>query len=131
MCIINYFHTRGPGGMALPVVFIGALYIYLAISLQVLARKTGTKHGWMGWIPFLNLYLLCKIAGKPGWWLFMLLIPFVNLFFGIIVFMAIAEARHKPFWWGILIAIPVLRAAVPGYLAFSGPKAPVQTSAAG
>jgi len=127
----HFLQNHGPGGMVLPVLLGLALYIYLAICLQVLAKKTGTKNGWMGWVPILNIYLFCKIGGKPGWWLVLLLIPFVNVFFGIIVFMAIAEARDKPYWWAVLIAIPVVRVIVPGYLAFSGPKTPVQASAGG
>jgi hypothetical protein len=43
----------------------------------------------------------------------------VNLVIGIIVWMAIAEARGKPSWWGILLIVPVVNIIVPGSLAFS------------
>jgi hypothetical protein len=85
----------------------------------------------MAWVPVLNLYLLCKIADKPGWWIVFTPIPFVNVFFGILVFMAIAQTRSKPYWWGILIAIPLVRFIVPGYLAFSGPERVTEAAAAG
>ena len=85
----------------------------------------------MAWVPVLNVYLLCTIGGKPGWWTVLLFIPVVNVFFAILVFMAIAETRGKPFWWGVLIAVPLARAVVPGYLAFAGPKVTLQASPAG
>ena len=46
-----------------------------------------TKAGKPGWaiiIPIFNLYVFLKIAGKPGWWVILLLIPVVNIIFGII-----------------------------------------------
>lgn len=128
--VFYFLHGHGLGGMAVPVIFGVALYLYVAICLYALARKTGTNHAWMAWIPVLNVYLLCTIGGKPGWWTALLFIPVVNVFFAILVFMAIAEARSKPYWWGVLIAIPLIRAVVPGYLAFSGSKGAIQASAA-
>jgi len=124
MHMFRSFPHHGSDNMLLPIVFMLAVYIYLAICLQVLAKKTGTKNGWMGWIPILNFYLFCKIGRKPGWWMVLLFIPFVNIFFAVLVFMTIAEMREKPNWWGVLIAVPLVRFVVPGYLAFSGPKQP-------
>lgn len=100
--------------------FVVVVYCYFAICLQAMARKTGTPGGWMGWVPILNVYLLCKIAGRPGWWLLLFLIPIVNIVVGIFVWMAAAEACGKPGWVGILIIIPVVGLFVPGYLAFAG-----------
>ena len=97
-----------------------AIYVYLAVCLQTIARKTGTEHGWLAWIPIANAYLMCKVAGKPGWWLLLFLIPIVNIIFMVIVWMGIAEARDKKGWLGILMIVPIANLIVPGYLAFSG-----------
>ena len=97
-----------------------AIYVYLAICLQTIARKTGTEHGWLAWIPIANAYLMCKVAGKPGWWLLLFFIPIVNIVFMVIVWMGIAEARDKKGWLGILMIVPIANLIVPGYLAFSG-----------
>ena len=59
------------------LIFI-AIYAYFAYSLQVIAEKTKTKDTWLAWIPIANLYLMAKIAKKPGWWLILLLIPVVG-----------------------------------------------------
>jgi len=92
--------------------------VYLAICLQVLAKKTGTENGWMAWIPIANIFLMINIAKKPLWWFVLILIPIVNIVIGVILCMAIAERRGKENWIGILVIVPVIGIAVPGYLAF-------------
>ena len=99
--------------------FIIAYYVYTAICLMMIAKKTGTANGWMAWIPIANIILMLQLAKKPIWWIILLLIPLVNIVIGIIVWMKIAEARGKPSWWGILLIVPGVNLIVPGYLAFS------------
>jgi hypothetical protein len=100
-------------------VFFIAFYAYFAVALQTMAKKTNTPNGWMAWIPLLNVYLLLKVGGKPGWWLILLLIPLVNIVILIMVWMAVAERLNKPSWVGILMIIPGANVIVPGYLAFA------------
>lgn len=101
------------------LVFIAVFYVYLALTLQTIARKTNTENGWLAWIPIVNIVLMCNIAKKPVWWIILFFIPLVNLVIGIILWMGIAEARNKPGWWGILLIVPVVGIIVPGYLAWS------------
>jgi hypothetical protein len=96
-----------------------AVYSYLALSVQIIARKAETPNDWFAWIPIANIFLLVAIAKKPLWWFFLLMIPFVNVVIVILVWMSIAEAVGKPSWWGILTLIPIVGFVVPGYLAFS------------
>lgn len=96
-----------------------ASYVYVALTLQVIANKTGTSDAWMAWVPILNGYLMCKIAGKPGWWVVLFFIPFVNLVITVLVWMGIAEARHKPAWLGVLMLVPIANLVIPAHLAFS------------
>ncbi len=93
-------------------------YIYIAVCLQVLAKKTAVKNGWMAWVPIANIFLMINLAKKPLWWFILILIPFVNIVIGILLWMAIAERRNKPNWVGVLIIVPLVGIAVPGYLAF-------------
>jgi len=115
-----------PGGLLamsgfLVICFVLALvgYVYMALALQTIATKTNTENSWLAWIPIANVVLMLNIGRKPLWWIVLLLIPLVNIVVGIIVWMAIAEARGKPGWWGILVIIPVIGVIVPGYLAWS------------
>ncbi|MGD0009783.1 MAG: DUF5684 domain-containing protein [Terriglobia bacterium] len=96
-----------------------AFYVYIALALQTIAKKTNTENGWLAWIPVANIFLMLNIAKKPLWWFILCLIPLVNIVIIIIVWMAIAEARGKPSWWGILMIVPVVNLIVPGYLAWA------------
>lgn len=66
--------------------FFGFALFSLAIALFVIVAqwKVYEKAGQPGWaciIPFYNMYILLKIAGKPGWWLLLMLIPLVNIIY--------------------------------------------------
>ena len=128
-CIVKgegwgWFSLIGLGGFIgwyfwLYLILWFALYIYLALSLQVLAEKTNTPNGWLAWIPIANIFLMLQISQKPLWWFVLLLIPIVNIVIGIIIWMKIAERVGKPSWFGVLLIVPVIGIAIPGYLAFS------------
>jgi len=119
------FAQEVPGGEALEplyiaiMVIVGLVYLYFALALQVIARKTGAEHGWWAWIPILQILLSLKVARKPTWWIIPCLVPYLNFVMLILVWMGIAEARKKPSWWGILLIVPVLNLVVPGYLAWA------------
>jgi uncharacterized membrane protein len=101
------------------LVIFAVFYVYFALALQTIAKKTNTENAWLAWIPIVNIILMLNIAKKRLWWFILLLIPLVNIVIGIIVWMAIAEARGKPNWWGILMIVPVVNLIVPGYLAWA------------
>lgn len=95
------------------------VYIYMSLALQTIAKKTNTPNGWLAWIPIANIILMLNISKKPWWWIFLFLIPLVNVVFTVIVWMGIAEARNKPNWWGIMLIVPLVNVIVPGYLAWA------------
>ena len=95
-------------------------YIYFSFCLAKMAEKTKTPNSWFAWLPILNIYLTCKVAGKPGIWVLWLLIPVINIIPSIILPFAIVERLKKPAWWGILMFLPITNTALPGILAFSG-----------
>ena len=94
-------------------------YIWMAICGQTIARKTNIPNGWLAWIPIANVYLLCKIAGRSGWWTLAVFVPLLNIVMMIIWWWSVAEKRNKPGWLGILMIIPVVNFIVLGILAFS------------
>ena len=76
------------------------LLLYLGIVVLVIAGvwKVFTKAGQPGWaaiIPIYNIYILTKIAGKPGWWLLLFFIPVVNFVIAILVAIDVAKAFGK------------------------------------
>jgi hypothetical protein len=88
---------------------IGAI-IGLLIAVIVIASmwKIFTKAGEPGWaaiIPIYNLIVLLKIAGRPLWWILLLLIPFVNLIVVILVYIDLARKFGKGAGYGIGLAL--------------------------
>jgi hypothetical protein len=72
----------------------------LAIIVVVIAGmwKAFEKAGQPGWaclIPIYNFYVMIKIAGKPGWWLLMMLIPVVNIVYYIWTINMISKSFGK------------------------------------
>ena len=70
--------------MAVLALLLFIIYFGLVIFLIAAQWKIYSKAGQPGWaciIPIYNLYVLTKIIGKPGWWVVMFFIPFVNIIF--------------------------------------------------
>lgn len=97
------------------------LFLYLLFSLCIykIAKKTGVEQAWLAWIPVVQVVPFVQSAGKPLWWILLLLVPLLNVVAGILLWMAIAERRGKPAWVGLLVLIPFVGLLVPLYLAFS------------
>jgi hypothetical protein len=89
-----------------PVTMVIGLLI--ALVLIVAMWKVFTKAGQPGWasiIPIYNLYVWCKIVGRPGWWILLMLIPFVNIIVGIILCIDMAKSFGKGAGFGIGLAL--------------------------
>ncbi len=85
------------------------LVIELALIVVVVAGmwQTFVKAGQPGWavlIPIYNIVVLMQIAGKPVWWILLMLIPLVNFVVSIIVMVAVAENFGKGTGFGIGLA---------------------------
>src|ERR1044072_5373646 len=104
-------------------------YLYFSITLMIIARKSHTPNAGLAWIPLLNLLLMCQIARRSGAFILLMLIPLVNIFALVIIWMAIAEVRGKPSWTGAMILIPGLGLLVPAYLASGESKNPQSPTA--
>jgi hypothetical protein len=102
------------------VVYI-VLYVFFAYCLARMAVKTGRAFGSsfiLAIIPIANIYLLFKMAGKPGWWLILMLVPIVNVVMLIIAWIEIMRKLGYPGWWVILLFIPVVNLIIFLILAF-------------
>jgi len=82
--------------------------VLIALLLIVAMWKVFTKAGQPGWasiIPIYNLYIWCKIVGRPWWWIILMLIPFVNFIIGIILCIDLAKSFGKGAGFGIGLAL--------------------------
>lgn len=71
-----------------------AICVLIFASFWVVFNKAG-QPGWGCLIPIYNVYLMCKIGGKPGWWTILLLIPLVNIVVYFIVLIGVAKNFGK------------------------------------
>src|SRR5215217_6816934 len=81
--------------------------LLIALLLIVAMWKVFTKAGQPGWasiIPIYNLYIWCKIVGRPGWWIILMFIPFINMIIGIILCIDMAKSFGKGAGFGIGLA---------------------------
>ena len=82
--------------------------LLIALLLIIAMWKVFTKAGQPGWasiIPIYNLYIWCKIVGRPGWWIILMLIPFVNFVICIILCIDMAKSFGKGAGFGIGLAL--------------------------
>ena len=107
--------TTTPAPTISPIFMI----IWLAVVVLMIASmwKIFTKAGQPGWaslIPIYNIYVWCKIVGRPGWWVLLFFIPFVNFVIAIILGIDLAKSFGKGVGFGIgiillgIIFLPIL-----------------------
>jgi hypothetical protein len=95
------FETTAPQAPS-PIIMIVSLVI--AVLMIAAMWKVFTKAGQPGWaaiIPIYNFYVMCKIAGRPGWWLLLMLIPFVNFIIWIVLCIDIAKSFGNGVGFGL------------------------------
>lgn len=91
----------------------GCVMLFFIASMWKVFTKAG-RPGWAVLVPIYNLVVMLQIAGKPVWWVLLLLIPIVNIVVAIMMYIAIAQAFGKGVGFGLglaflgLIFIPIL-----------------------
>ncbi|MBP7821142.1 signal peptidase I [Candidatus Saccharibacteria bacterium] len=100
-------------------IMLYSFFVLALIVLQIIAYwKIFTKAGYAGWksiIPIYNLWVLCEIVGRPGWWgltPILLVIPFVNIIaiipviiLMIIVSLDLGKSFGKDTVWSVFLLI--------------------------
>jgi len=95
-------------GLAMAGVGMVMLLFWLAVvAVFVIAFwKVFTKAGQPGWaaiVPIYNAYILTQIAGRPGWWVLLMLIPFVNIVISLILAIDIAKSFGQSPVFGVVM----------------------------
>lgn len=78
----------------------GFILFALAVTVIIIAAmwkvfEKAHQPGWAAIIPIYNLYIMTKIAGKPGWWVLMFFIPLINYIFVIWLYNMISKSFGK------------------------------------
>lgn len=96
---------------ALPLTF---MLLMLAVCVLIIAaqwiifQKAG-QAGWKCLVPFYNAYILMQIAGKPGWWMFLLFIPLVGVAIMLFAMLSLAKKFGRSELFGVgLLLLPMI-----------------------
>ena len=125
---VEYSYSASGQGQAPGPLFCDLLSAF-TILMIVAWWKIFTKAGQPGWaciVPIYNLYVWCKIVGRPWWWILLMLIPFVNFIILIILIIDLAKSFGKGVGFGIgLLLLPVIFFPILGFgsAQYQGPTA--------
>jgi hypothetical protein len=93
--------------------------LLMAVILIAALWRIFTKAGQPGWasiVPIYNYYVMLKVVGRPGWWLILLLVPFVNIIVWAIVQLDLSKAFGKGLGFAIgLVLLPGLFHMILGF----------------
>ena len=116
-------HGKPPG----PVFWICyTVYTILIIAAWWKIFSKAGQPGWAAIIPIYNLYVWCKIVGRPWWWILLMLIPLVNFIILIILFIDLAKSFGKGVGFAIgLILLSIIFFPILGFgsATYQGPSA--------
>ena len=80
-------------GVLFSMIFLAAM-VFLIASFWKVFTKAG-QPGWASIIPIYNAIVWLRIAGRPGWWIILLLIPIVGFVIAIVVSIDFAKKFGK------------------------------------
>lgn len=80
-------------GIGMVIFYLILTIFYLVCSIKIF-QKAG-QAWWKAVIPIYSAYVQIKFVGRPGWWLILLLIPFVNIVVGIVVLHDLSKSFGK------------------------------------
>lgn len=95
---LNTASEQAPSPLGLLIAL--AILVFFIAAMWKVFTKAG-KAGWLVLIPFVNVYTLLKIAGRPGWWLILFIIPVVNFIISILVSLDLAKSFGKGAGFGL------------------------------
>ncbi len=112
---MDYSYSYSYSGQLPP--WVGLIWLALVVFFVYCGWKLFAKANQPGWavlVPIYNIYILLKIAGKPGWWLVLYLIPLVNMIVAVIVMynLSLRFGKGIGYTFGLLflgfIFVPIL-----------------------
>jgi uncharacterized membrane protein YoaK (UPF0700 family) len=95
------------------IIFAIATAVIEVVGAWFMFEKAG-EPGWAAIIPIYNYLIAIKIAGKPWWYILLLLIPIVNVVIIIVTLHGISKSFGKGGWFTVglfflrWIFIPIL-----------------------
>lgn len=70
------------------------ILVLIHFGLWKMFIKAG-RPGWEALIPFYREYIITKLTGRPSWWVILLIIPILNIFIGITLYIDFVKSFGK------------------------------------
>ena len=100
-----------------------AITVLIVVAMWKIFSKAG-QPGWAAIIPIYNLFVWCKIVGRPAWWILLLLICFPIFYIILCIDLAKSFGKGIGFALGLIflsiIFFPILAF---GSATYQGPSA--------
>lgn len=119
-------------------VFMLAIIAFSIVVMWKIFTKAG-RAGWESLVPIYNIYVNLLIVGRPGWWLLLFFIPFVNIVIALLLAIDLAKSFGKSTTFGVialflfsLVGYAILAFGSAKYVgpsASQAPQAPAEPSA--
>src|SRR5690606_27429814 len=74
------------------------ILVLIHFGLCMMFVKAG-RPGWEALIPFYREYIITRLTGRPAWWIVLLLIPIVNIFIAITIYIDFVKSFGKRSFW--------------------------------
>lgn len=87
-------------------IIFAVLTIVALYGLWLLFKKAG-KQGWESIVPFYREYVMAELTGRPAWWVFLLLVPIVNIFIFYGLYLDLLKSFGKRRFWETAAAVLV------------------------
>lgn len=98
------------GALGGAIAAMGGMFLLVMLAIVVVliigVWKTFTKAGQPGWasiVPIYNVYIMTKIAGRPGWWVLLFFVPIANFVVAIVLAIDIAKSFGQSAVFGVLL----------------------------
>jgi hypothetical protein len=115
--------------LGMPEIILIALVTILPILGLYRLFIKANKSGWAAFIPVYNILVFLDIIGKPWWWIFLFIIPFLNVIWIIWAWFLVCRSFAKSDLFiilslllGIVIFIPILGFSNSKYIGPAGLK---------
>jgi hypothetical protein len=89
MTLLASSSSGSSSGVLFGFVLLG--YLLYCFPLALVFKKAG-KQPWAAFIPIYNIFVLCELVGRPGWWVILFFIPIVGFVIAIIVLYDLARS---------------------------------------
>ena len=101
MPVVSVEQTISPMfGVVLMVIILVVALVCLTANWKIFT-KAG-KPGWAAIVPIYNIVVFLQIIGRPGWWVVLFFVPFVNMIISVLMSLDLAKVFGKSSVFGII-----------------------------